>query len=120
MSKHRNIILTDVQRRYLESLVRSGSARARSINRARILLLSDRSQSPYRTAKQVAESLLCSRRTVDAIRKRYLNEGLESALTEKPRPGASVRPKITGEVEAKLIALACSAPPEGKARWTLK
>jgi hypothetical protein len=53
------------------------------------------------------------------VRHRFLDEGLEAALNEKPRPGASVRPKITGEVEAHLIAAACSAPPDGHARWTL-
>ena len=56
--------------------------------------------------------------TIINIRKKYAESGLENALYDKPRPGAI--PKITGEIEAQLTMLACSAPPEGKARWTLQ
>ncbi len=52
------------------------------------------------------------------MRRRYLDEGLTAALHDKPRPGAA--PKITGEIEAQLVTLACSAPPAGEARWTLR
>lgn len=119
MSKHRKIVLSDDQRRQLDSFLRSGTAKARRLTRARILLLCDQSQGESRTDDWVASSLLCSKGTVQNVRHRFLDEGLEAALTEKPRPGASVRPKITGEVEAHLIAAACSAPPQGHARWTL-
>jgi hypothetical protein len=122
MSKHRHIELTDEQRQQLNNLVRSGSGKARRLTRARILLLADRSPAAgnlCRIDQEIADALLCSKGTVQNVRRRFLDEGLEAALNEKPRPGASVRPKITGEVEAHLIAAACSAPPEGRARWTL-
>ncbi len=59
-----------------------------------------------------------SKPTIIRTRRRYVLEGLEAALYDKPRPGA--KPKITGDVEAQLTLLACSTPPEGKARWTLQ
>jgi transposase len=61
---------------------------------------------------------MCNATTVGNIRRRYSREGLASALTEKPRPGKP--PKVTGEVEAHLVALTCSKPPDGHVRWTLR
>jgi hypothetical protein len=120
MSKHRHVELTDEQRQQLQDLIHRGTEKARTLARARILLLTDRSQGERRTDEQVAAAVLCTKGTVLSIRHRFLAEGLEAALTEKPRPGASLRPKITGEVEATLVALTCSDPPEGHARWTLQ
>ena len=123
MSKHRNIVLSSEQHQQLDNLIRSGDAKARTLTRARILLLSDRGENGTGrnyTGEEIATALLCSRGTVQQVKHRFLDEGLEAALHEKPRPGASLRPKITGEVEAKLIALACSPPPEGRKAWTLQ
>jgi hypothetical protein len=86
--------------------------------RARILLLSDRSQGQKRTDQAVAEAVLCSLSTVGNIRRRFLAGGLAGALYDKGWPGAA--PRFTGEVEAQLTVLACSDPPEGAARWTLR
>ena len=61
---------------------------------------------------------MVSQGTIYNLKKRYVSEGLNRALYEKPRPGA--KPKIDGEVEAHLVALACSNPPEGYDRWTLR
>ena len=82
------------------------------------MLLSDRGQGHKRSRKEVGEATLCHAVTVGAVCRRFASEGLESALTEKPRPGQA--PKITGDIEAKLIALVCSDPPQGHARWTLR
>ena len=120
MSKHRYVSLTDEQRQHLAELTRCGSSKARTLTRARILLLADRSQGAVRTDIQIAQALQCNKGTVQNIRHRFLDEGLEAALVEKRRPGASLRPKVTGEIEAKLIAIACSSPPEGRSRWTLR
>jgi transposase len=118
MSKKQSICLTIEQRTKLEEMIHKGESTAREQTRARILLLSDRSQGERRTQDAIAEVLMCSAATVGNIRRRFLREGLESALSEKPRPGKP--PKVTGEVEAHLVALACSAPPPGHVRWTLR
>ena len=117
MSKHVHVHLTTEQREHLERMIRSGSAAARVQTRARILLLADRTQPDRRTDPEIAAALLCSVNTVGNIRRRFVRDGLEAALYDRPRPGA--KPKITGEVEAHLTVLACSQPPEGKTRWTL-
>lgn len=118
MSKHIPLYLTSEQRAQLETGIKSGNAPARVQTRARILLLADRSQGAWRTDEEIAEALLCSRTTVANIRHRFLEEGLQAALVEKPRPGRA--PKITGELEAQISVIACSDPPEGQARWTVR
>lgn len=116
MAKH--IYLKDQERVELEQSIKSGNNSARVIARARILLLMDRSQGKKRKIKEVAEAVMVSPGTVSNVKKRYFAEGLPGALYEKPRPGAER--KVDGEVEAHLIALACSDPPEGYDRWTLR
>lgn len=91
---------------------------ARTQTKARILLLIDRAQAHPRSDAEVAEVLSVSRPTILRTRRRFVLEGMEAALYDKPRPGA--QPKITGDVEAQLTLLACSTPPDGKARWTLQ
>lgn len=118
MSQHVILHLTDEQRERLHDLTHSGKAPARVQTRARILLLTDRSQGRNRTDAQIVEALQCSRTTVVTLRRLCVHQGLDAALYDKARPGAE--PKITGDIEAKLTALACSAPPNGQARWTLR
>jgi transposase len=118
MTKHRPIQLTTDERTELEKLVKTGTHRAQVIARARTLLLLDRSQGQQRTLREVADAAMVGYGTVVNIKNRYFEGGLERALYDLPRPGAA--PKITGEVEAQLIALACSEPPEGYERWTLR
>jgi hypothetical protein len=118
MSQHLSVHLSDKDRHHLDSLLKKGNAPARVQTRVRILLLADRSQGHKRTGQQIAEAVLCCRLTVSQICRRFAQEGLESALYEKPRPGQA--PKITGEIEAQLVMVACSSPPKGHKRWTLK
>lgn len=118
MSKQIPLYLSPEQRAELEQVVKSGNAAARVQNRARMLLLTDRSQGDFRTDAQVAQVLLCTQGTVLAIRHRFLNGGIQAALFEKPRPGAV--PKITGDIEAQITVIACSDPPQGFARWTVR
>ena len=101
-------------RDYLTQFIRRGKASARSLARARILLMADEGYSN----KEIVEVLRVSRPTVNHIRKRYCQEGLDSAINEKPRSGAP--PKIDGTIESQVTLLACSKPPEGKSTWTLK
>lgn len=118
MSKHIEIQLSCEQRQVVEGLIRKGNAPARTQSRARILLLTDRSQGVRRGDQEVAEAVLCSIGTVRNVRRRFRTEGLQAALYDKPRPGAE--PKFTGETVAQLTVLACSDPPEGRLRWTLR
>ena len=118
MSKPLFVSLTNEQREHLRHVTRSGNAPARVQTRARILLLADRSQGERRSHLQITESLSVSGQTISTICRRFVLEGMESALYEKPRPGQT--PKITGEVEAQLVLLACSDPPKGATRWTMQ
>lgn len=116
MAQHIN--LTKQERTELSQLIKSGKHSARVLGRARILLLLDRSRGEKRKLREVADVMQTSIGTISNVKKRYLEGGLEHGLYELPRPGAI--PKITGEVEAHLIALVCGDPPEGRARWTLR
>jgi homeodomain-containing protein len=119
MSKHQAIYLTDDQRTILNSLIRSGSAPARTHPRARILLLLDHNQAEPFTDEAIAKALRCHCNTVGNVRRRFVTAGLQAALSHKPLPPRAPK-KLTGEVEAHLSALACSAPPAGRRRWTLR
>lgn len=118
MSTHRHVYLTPEQRAQLERLIHTGTAPAQTHTRARILLLTDRSQPTHLTDVVIAAALLCHTNTVGNVRRRFVQQGLDGALYDQPRPGA--QPKITGEVEAQLSLLACSTPPNGRKRWTLQ
>ena len=106
--------LTREDREYLNRFIRRGKAPARSQTRARILLMADEGHPN----KGIAEALKTTRPTVNRIRKRYCQDGLNSAIDEKPRSGAP--PKINGTIEAQVTLLACSEPPEGKSSWTMQ
>lgn len=118
MGTHQHIYLKQDERTELEQLIKSGVHSARVIARARALLLLDRSRGQARTIKQVIEAAMVSQGTIYNLKEHYFSQGLDRALYEKQRPGA--KPKIDGEVEAHLVALACSDPPEGYDRWTLR
>lgn len=119
MGKHKHIHLTKDERTELEQLIKSGRHSARVIARARAILLLDRGQGQERTIAEVVEAAMVSQGTIYNLKQRYFAGGLDEALYEQPRPGRPVT-KMTGEVEAHLVALACSDPPEGYARWTLR
>jgi putative transposase len=113
-----SVYLTDEQRKQLKSLISAGSTKARVQTRARILLMLDRNSGCERTDQEAADAVLCSKNTVYNIRRRFVAEGLDVALTEKARPGAV--PKVDAAAEAGLSLIACSDPPEGRKRWTLR
>lgn len=112
------VYLSAEQRSRLENMVGSGRNFARVINRAHVLLLSDQSLGNKREDAEVAESVMVCAGTVRRIRKEFALGGLDAAIYDKPRPGAI--PKITGDIEARITMLACSNPPEGHAKWTLR
>ena len=108
------IQLSTEERRSLKNLFRSGKGVNRLQTRARILDLLHREVTP----PEIASTLSCGIATVYNVKRRYLAEGLEAALRDKPRCGAPRR--ISGQARAKITALACSEAPEGHARWTLR
>lgn len=105
--------LSDENREYLHGLTRRGTAPARKLKRALILGKADEGLSD----RAIADSLDVGAATVARTRKRFAQEGLEGALTEHPRPGQ--KRKLDGKQEAHLVAIACSAAPEGHDHWTL-
>lgn len=117
MAKH--IELPQDEKTELEQLIKSGEHKARVISRARVLLLLARSDGEWRTLAQVAEATMLSDVSISHVKRRYFEGGLDRALYDQPRPGRPVT-KMTGDVEAQLIALTCSKPPEGHDQWTLR
>jgi transposase len=112
--------LTPAQRRELERMARSGKRSARTLVRARILLKADAADGgPAWDDASTAEALDCGARTVARVRKKFAQGGLDAALHQKKPTGRQYR-KLDGAQEARLVALACSPPPDGRARWTLK
>jgi transposase len=110
--------LSNEQRGQLEGLARSGRHSARTLMHARVLLKAD-ADGPGWDDARIAEALECCAGTVARVRQRFARGGLEAALHRKKPTGRQYR-KLDGAQEARLVTLACSAPPEGKARWTLK
>ena len=112
--KAQPVELSTDQRRSLKTILRRGTTAGRRQTRARVLDLLDRAQHPA----AIAATLGLSTQTVFNIKRRYLEEGCDSALQDKSRSGKP--PRILGEARAKITALACSEAPEGHARWTLR
>jgi transposase len=112
--------LTPEEQAHLLQMLRRGKAAARTLLHARILLKADSSpEAPAWSDEAIREALEVHATTVARVRQRFVEEGLEAAL----RPKSSTRQygrKLDGRAEAHLIALACSAPPEGRAQWTLR
>ena len=120
MNRKYDVTLTTEQRQHLEKLVSSGTAPARALTRARILLKSDGSPgAPHWSYDQICTALDVSPVTVAAARRVFVQQGLEAALYRK-KPEREYEHCLDGEAEAHLIALACSQAPEGRERWTLR
>lgn len=121
MAKYYVIELLAEEREGLEALARRGKASAQKITRARALLLSDTGEhGPGWVDADIAEALGITTRCVQMLRKRAVEDGPLVAIERKPQARPSVPPKFDGEKEAKLIALACSEPPAGRKRWSLR
>ena len=102
------------EKKILKDIIKKGTEKSRKITRCRILLLCDKNQSK----KMIASMLSINPNTISNVCCRYLKEGLESAINEKPRSG---KPTIfSGKTRAKITALACSSPPEGRSQWSLR
>ena len=120
--KKNNIKLTTQQRKELEQFSKTGVHSAKLIKRAEIILLLDTSESGKATTfEEIARRLEVSATTITNVKKDYLGaKNIAAFLQRKKRATPPIEPKITGETEARIIALACSEAPKGCARWTLR
>lgn len=120
MHKQYTVKLTQTERQQLQAFIFKGRARARAITRVRILLKADTgSLGPAQHDDQICKALETSMPTVFRTRQRFVEEGLEASLQDRPRRRFRSR-RLDGRQEAQLIALACSEAPEGASRWTLR
>jgi transposase len=119
MAKKYRVTLTAEERQALQALIAKGKAHARKLAHARVLLQVDETAGAARTDEETADALNLSTRTVERVRERFVEQGLAAALLPKPSTRRYER-AFDGAQEARLIVLACSAPPEGKSRWTLR
>jgi transposase len=118
--KHKyNVKLSREERNELNRLTLQGRIKVRKLNRVKTLLLADENHvNGGKTDREIADKLDIGSATVERVRQRYVEEGLQVALNEKPRAG---RPfEISGEARTQVTALACATTPEGFARWSLR
>ncbi len=109
------------ERERLERLVRTGKAAAYRIRHANVLLAVDESDAgPNLADEHVARTLSIAVRSIESLRRRFVEEGLESALGRKKHKTPSIEPMFDGAKEAKLIAVACGPKPNGRVRWTMQ
>ena len=119
--KRYKVTLEAEERQHLHDLIAAGKAAARKLAHARILLKADATEGgPAWPDHRIADALEVSTATVERVRQRFVEQGCDAALERKHR-GKPARPiKLDGRAEAQLIALACSAPPQGRATWTMQ
>lgn len=120
MVKYR-VTLTEQERDALKKMVSSGNGAARKLLHARILLLTDMGEhGQHRSDDEITDGLDVSRSTIHRLRERFVEDSLEAALLPRKMPRRPDKIKIQGETEKKLLALACSDPPNGRCRWTME
>ena len=114
------IELSNQEKVRLMEIVKKGNSPARTILRANILLASDKQSDKYMTVSEIANAYRTTPTTVQTVRASYCKKGLEATITRKKRETPPIPAKVTGEVEAHVIALACGQQPEGYSKWTLR
>ena len=119
MEKYR-VALVPEERAALEHLVRCGRSASRKLTHARILLLADGVHGAGHSDDEIVTALSTSLKTIARVRKRFVIEGLEAALEHRPQPARPDKIRIKGDIEQKLILLACTDPPRGRCHWTLQ
>jgi len=119
MRKRYTVVLSEPERARLHTLIGRGAGPARALTHARILKANQGEAGPGWTDRVIAEALEVHPATVARVRMRYVAAGLDAAVYAKP-PQREYRRKLDGQQEARLVALTCSAPPEGHQRWTLR
>jgi DNA-binding transcriptional LysR family regulator len=119
MDKYR-VTLTEAERAELDQMVSSGKAAARKLTHARILLLADDSLGQEHADEQIVAALGTSLRTVSRVRQQLVTQGLDVALVRRRQPPRPDQVKIKGDIERRLVELACGDPPQGRCHWTLQ
>jgi transposase len=119
MEKFRVTLEAD-ERAALEKLVSAGKAASRKLTHARILLLADAVQGEGRSDEDIVSALGTGWNTVARVRKRFVTEGLNAAIDHRLQPARPEKIKIKGDIEQKLVKLACTEPPRGRCHWTLQ
>lgn len=122
MSRKKYVVeLSSEEREHLEALISKGKSSAKAILKARILLKSDQGPlGPNWTDDRIVEALDTNLSMVTRVRRQLVEEGLTAVLARKKRAQPPITPIFDGEAQARLIALACSEPPEGHARWSIR
>jgi transposase len=119
--KRYRVTLDAEERQHLHDLIAAGKAAARKLTHARILLKADAAEGgPAWQDGRIADALEVSTDTVERVRRRFVEQGLDAALDRKQRERPPRQVKLDGRAEARLIALACSPPPDGRAVWTMQ
>ena len=113
--------LSEAERHHLQALINKGKSPAKRLLKARILLKADAgAKGETWSDGEIIEALDTNKSMVTRVRQQFVEEGLEAVLSRKERAAPAITPIFDGEKEARLVALACSTPPEGRARWTLR
>jgi len=116
-----SVKLTQEQHQQLEQLIGSGTAPARKIMHAHILLkVESSSAGPNWSDKQIQQAFGVGASTIWRVRRRFLEHGLADALNRRPQPQRPEKRKLPGELEAHLIAITCGEKPEGEGRWSVR
>jgi transposase len=119
MDKYR-VTLEVEERAALEQLVSTGKSASRKLTHARILLLADAERGACHTDDDIVEALGVSPKTISRVRRRFVTEGIDTAIDHRPQPTRPDKIKIKGDVEQRLVELACTDPPRGRCHWTLR
>ena len=118
--KKYKVYLGESERNQLETMTKRGKYSAGTLKRANILLRLDENQEQVDNQEVIARQLRTTTSTIYGVSRQFVQDGLEATLRRKQREKPPIMPIATGEIEAKIIALACSQPPEGRTRWTLR
>jgi transposase len=119
MEKFRVALEAD-ERAALEQLVSVGKAASRKLTHARILLLADAAQGDGQSDDDIVIALGAGLNTIGRVRKRFVMEGVNAAIDHRPQPVRPDKVKIKGDIEQRLVKLACTDPPRGRCHWTLQ
>lgn len=118
--KKNKLCLNKEEREKLKQLTSSGKSSAQIIKRANVLLSLDESAGKVKYQAEIAQIYQCNISLVRTVALKYASGGIDEVIIRKIRKTPPIPSKITGDIEAKIIGLACSQPPEGRVRWTLR